>query len=52
MLLADRSCGYVIRVSAVDRAIVDSQGVGHHASDSAGFCLEAEHEDDDEDDDD
>jgi hypothetical protein len=47
-----QACGYVIRVSAVDRAIVDSQGVGHHASDSAGFCLEAEHEDDDDDDDD
>lgn len=35
-----RSCGYVIRVVAVDRAIVDSQSVGHHAPDSAGFCLE------------
>jgi hypothetical protein len=33
-------CGYVIRVAAVDRAIVNSQAVGHHASDSAGFCLE------------
>jgi hypothetical protein len=33
-------CGYVIRVVAVDRAIVNSQSVGHHASDSAGFCLE------------
>lgn len=37
-----KSCGYVIRVVAVDRAIVDSQWVGHHASDSAGFCLEEE----------
>jgi len=35
-----RPCGYVIRVVAVDRAIVGSQAVGHHASDSAGFCLE------------
>ncbi len=35
-----RSCGYVIRVVASDRAIVDSQSVGHHASDSSGFCLE------------
>jgi hypothetical protein len=35
-----RSCGYVIRVVAVDRAIVDSQWVGHHTPDSAGFCLE------------
>ena len=33
------SCGYIIRVVAVDRAIVNSQGVGHYASDSAGFCL-------------
>jgi hypothetical protein len=46
-----QACGYVIRVSAVDRAIVNSQSVGHHASDSAGFCLEAEHGDDDDDDD-
>lgn len=36
------SCGYVIRVVASDRAIVNSQSVGHHASDSAGFCLEEE----------
>jgi hypothetical protein len=34
-------CGYVIRVAVSDRAIVDSQSIGHHASDSAGFCLEA-----------
>ena len=34
------SCGYVIRVVAVDRAIVDSQSVGHPSSDSEGFCLE------------
>lgn len=34
-----QSCGYVIRVVAVDRAIVNSQWVGHWASDSAGFCL-------------
>jgi hypothetical protein len=33
-------CGYVIRVVAVDRAIVNSQAVGHHSSDSDGFCLE------------
>jgi hypothetical protein len=43
-----QACGYVIHV-AVDRAIVNSQGVGHYASNSAGFCLE---EEDDEDDDD
>ncbi len=35
-----KSCGYVIRVVATDRAIVNSQSVGHTASDSAGFCLE------------
>jgi len=35
-----KSCGYVIRVVARDRAIVNSQSVGHWASDSAGFCLE------------
>jgi hypothetical protein len=34
-------CGYVIRVAVSDRAIVNSQSIGHHASDSAGFCLEA-----------
>jgi hypothetical protein len=33
-------CGYIVRVVASDRAIVNSQAVGHHASDSAGFCLE------------
>lgn len=37
-----RSCGYIIRVVASDRAIVNSQSVGHHSSDSAGFCLEEE----------
>lgn len=35
-----KSCGYVIRVVATDRAIVNSQSVGHSASHSAGFCLE------------
>ena len=35
-----QACGYVIRVIAVDRAIVNSQKVGHRAVDSAGFCLE------------
>ena len=35
-----RPCGYIIRVVASDRAIVHSQGVGHHVSDSAGFCIE------------
>ncbi|MDX9759952.1 MAG: hypothetical protein RBU27_12405 [Bacteroidota bacterium] len=36
-----KPCGYLIRVVAVDRVIVNSQSVGHHASASAGFCLEA-----------
>jgi len=39
-----KSCGYVIRVVAVDRAIVNSQSVGHYTPDSAGFCLEAPEE--------
>lgn len=34
------ACGYVVRVVAVDRAIVNSQSVGHVSSDSVGFCLE------------
>jgi hypothetical protein len=34
-----KACGYVIEVTAVDRAILNSQAVGHYASDSAGFCL-------------
>jgi hypothetical protein len=33
------SCGYIIRVTAVDRAICNSQSGGHWVSDSAGFCL-------------
>ncbi|HEY7213658.1 MAG TPA: hypothetical protein VIC28_03460 [Thermoanaerobaculia bacterium] len=36
-----KPCGYVVRVVAVDRAIVDSQSVGHSNPDSAGFCLDA-----------
>jgi hypothetical protein len=35
-----KPCGYIIRVVATDRAIVNSQGVGHHVGESAGFCLE------------
>ncbi len=34
-------CGYIIKVSVSDRAIVDSQSVGHHSGDSKGFCLDA-----------
>jgi len=33
-------CGYIIEVVASDRAILNSSSVGHHTSDSAGFCLE------------
>lgn len=36
-----KPCGYVLRVVAADRAIVNSQAVGHYASASVGFCLEA-----------
>lgn len=32
-------CGYVLRVVAADRVILNSQSVGHHVSASAGFCL-------------
>lgn len=32
-------CGYVIRVVAVDLAIVNSQSLGNWSSHSAGFCL-------------
>jgi len=34
-------CGYIIEVVAVDRAIVNSQSVGHYSTHSAGFCLDA-----------
>jgi hypothetical protein len=36
--------GYMIRVVARDRAIVNSQAVEHWASDAAGFCLEVAEE--------
>jgi hypothetical protein len=32
-------CGYVLVVSAVDRAIVNSGSVGHQASKAVGFCV-------------
>lgn len=35
-----KSCGYVIAVGAWDRAILDSQHVGHYNEASVGFCLE------------
>lgn len=34
-----KSCGYIIRIVAVDLAIIDSQSTGHRIPDSAGFCL-------------
>jgi hypothetical protein len=33
-------CGYTITIVAVDRAIVNSAGVGHWASFAQGFCIE------------
>lgn len=36
-----QACGYVIRLTVRDRAIVNSQSVGRHAGATAGFCLEA-----------
>ena len=33
-------CGYIIRVVAVDRTIVNSQSVGHYGASSAGFCID------------
>ena len=33
-------CGYVLVVTAVDRAIVNSAAVGHWASASVGFCIQ------------
>lgn len=35
-----RACGYVVRLTVSDRAIVNSQSVGHHTPHSVGFCLE------------
>ena len=37
-----RACGYVIRVVASDRAILNNSGNGHTTADSAGFCLDVE----------
>lgn len=34
-----KECGYVLEVSAVDRAILNSGSVGHYSSTSVGFCL-------------
>lgn len=35
-----KACGYIIRVVAADRTIVNSQSVGFSNSDSQGFCVE------------
>jgi hypothetical protein len=32
-------CGYVVRVHARDRAIVNSTGVNHHRNTDVGFCV-------------
>jgi hypothetical protein len=37
-------CGYIIWVVASDRAIVNSQWVGHNTPASAGFCIDASQE--------
>jgi hypothetical protein len=34
-----KPCGYIVRLQASDRAIVDSQWVGHHAAAPVGWCL-------------
>ncbi len=34
-------CGYVVTVTAVDRAIINSAAVGHYSQAFAGFCLRA-----------
>lgn len=33
-------CGYIVRLEATDRAIIDSQWVGHWAAAPVGWCLE------------
>ncbi len=33
-------CGYIVRLQAVDRAIINSAWVGHHAAAPVGWCLE------------
>ena len=35
-----QACGYIVRVHAIDLAIVNSQTRGLRRSDSVGFCLE------------
>lgn len=34
-----KECGYVLEVSATDRAIINSAAVGHHRRETVGFCL-------------
>jgi hypothetical protein len=34
-----RSCGYIIRVVATNRTIINSASIGFQAADSSGFCL-------------
>jgi hypothetical protein len=35
-----RPCGYIVRLAASDRAIIDSASVGHSAAAAVGWCLE------------
>lgn len=35
-----KPCGYIVRLQASDRAIINSAWVGHHAAASVGWCLE------------
>jgi hypothetical protein len=35
-----KPCGYIVGLEAIDRAIIDSAWVGHHAEASVGWCLE------------
>ena len=34
-----KSCGYVLHLLVTDRAIINSQWVGHHSPANVGFCL-------------
>jgi hypothetical protein len=35
-----KPCGYIVRLEASDRAIIDSTWVGHGAAAAVGSCLE------------
>lgn len=40
-----KPCGYVVRLTVSDRAIVNSQSSGHYRSTSVGFCIKGADED-------